>query len=195
MVCFGMQSPGCATIGQQLGQCNISKAKEYFRAVVSVFGMILVFEVFVFWQFQYQIINFLTSIEDLKDCIDQVYPMFLINIVFSGFNGMLRGPIYALGLMKQLSKYNLIFQGLVMPLSCYYLFDYGMQGLWISKNLIEVGLLISYSITLLYINWHEIAYGFMRQRVQDSNDKNMQPEELELKHKVEKMSGEKEKQS
>lgn len=171
MVCYGMQSPGCTTVGQQLGRCNIGKAKEYFRAVVQVFLIIQGLEVIVFWQFKNHIVSILTNIEGLKTYIDSVYPLFILNIVFAGLNGMLRGPIYALGLMKHLSKYNLLFQGLTMPaLSYLFMFKLhlGMQGLWLSKVSVELLLLLSYSLTLAHANWHDIAYRFMKQRIQDS---------------------------
>lgn len=109
MVSYGMQSPGCAMVGQAVGACDIGKAKQYFWATIVVFLAILTVEINVFYYFKDNIIHTMTKFNDLKDCITNIYPLFLLNIVFAGLNGTLRGPIYALGLMKQLTKYNLIF--------------------------------------------------------------------------------------
>ena len=89
--------------------------------------------------------------------------LFLLNIVFAGLNGTLRGPIYALGLMSKLTKYNIVFQGILMPAMSFYLTSYhnlGMHGVWISKNVVEMALLISYSLKLRKIDWNEIAQNF-----------------------------------
>ena len=171
MVSYGMQSPGCAMVGQAVGACDIGRAKAYFWAAIVVFLAILVIEINVFYYFKDDIIQTMTKFEDLKECITSVYPLFLLNIVFAGLNGTLRGPIYALGLMKQLTKFNLIFQGLMMPALSYYFTQkhaLGMNGIWLSKNIVELSLLVSYSIKLSYIDWHGIAHQFMKTRMMES---------------------------
>lgn len=114
----------------------------------------------------------MTSITDLRECIFNVYPLFLINIILAGFQGMLRGPIFALGLMRRLCIWNFVFQAIVMPIALYYFLfkvKYGMKGIWIAKIITEICLVVTYAYTIMSSNWYEIAYHFMRKRVRDSN--------------------------
>lgn len=65
--------------------------------------------------------------------------------------------------MSKLTKYNIVFQGILMPAMSFYLTSYhnlGMHGVWISKNVVEMALLISYSLKLRKIDWNEIAQNF-----------------------------------
>ena len=122
-----------------------------------VFVYILALEILVFWYFQNDIICMMTTIEDLRLCILNVYPLFLINIVFAGLTGVLRGPIYALGLMRKLTFWNIFFYGIALPCCMYYFLkklDYGMNGIWFSKVLVEASLLISYTLTLMTSDWN-----------------------------------------
>lgn len=55
-----------------------------------------------------------------------------------------------------------------MPVLSYYFIathNLGMHGIWLSKNIVELSLLISYSIKLSRIDWHDIAHQFMKTRM------------------------------
>jgi len=113
----------------------------------------------------------MTSIDDLQECIDSVYPFFLLNVIFAGLTGMLRGPIYALGLMRKLTVWNVFFQAIVMPTTLYILvfkLKWGMSGIWLSKVFAESGLLVSYAFKITMADWYKISYDFMKKRVRDS---------------------------
>ena len=66
----------------------------------------------------------MTTLPELIRCIDKVYPLFLLNVIFAGLTGMLRGPIFALGLMRRLTPYILVVQAIMMPVALYYLMYY-----------------------------------------------------------------------
>ena len=171
MVSYGMQSPGCTLVGQAIGACDIARAKGYFWALIYVFSGIVTLEIAVFYTFKDDIVGSLTKFNEMKECITRIFPLFLTNIIFAGFNGTLRGPIFALALMKDLTKYNLMFQGLAMPILSYYFIvrhHFGMHGIWLAKNIVEFLLCLSYSLKLASINWHAIAHSFMKKRIADS---------------------------
>lgn len=137
-----------------------------------MFLYILALEVWIFWFFRDAIVSMMTSIKELRSCIYDMYPILIANIIIAGVTGALRGPIYALGLMRQLTIWNFIFQGVLMPILLYnflYVNKFGMTGIWMVKLITESGLFISYSLTLIFSDWHRIAYEFMRKRVRDSS--------------------------
>lgn len=189
MTAYGMQSPGCATVGQQLGRCNIPKAYQYLRAAFSVFIVVLVIELAVFWFCKRQLIDTMTDIQELRESVDAMYLLFMANIVVDGIRGMLRGPIYALGLMRRLLIWNVLFQCILMPSLIYY-FVYvkkmGLYGIWTAKVIADAGNTVMYALTLLLANWHKIAYGYMKKRIADCGV--LLPEHIELEKQIKQAS-------
>lgn len=116
----GLSSPGCTMIGLNIGRSNVTKAKEYMKAVLIVLVFSLIIQVSLFWYFKHQIVNRMTSIPELKVMIDLVYPLFLLNQVPDTFRGMLRGPIKGLSLQGELTGYHLLNQVALAPVYLYF---------------------------------------------------------------------------
>lgn len=157
---FGMQSPGSTMIGLNIGKCNIPKAKEYLKAIFLVFTIVLSLQMSAFWIFRHEIINWMTNIKELRECLHSMFIIFILNQMVDVPRGMLRGPIKGLGLQKRVAPYSLLLQGLCMPLFIYlFTFYYGwkMAGLWASKMLVDFLLLCSYGWVLARADWNAIA--------------------------------------
>ena len=85
-------------IGINIGCSNVRKAKEYMKAVLIVLACSLVVQLSVFWYYKHELMNWMTSIPELKEKIKLIYPLFLLNQIPDTFRGMLRGPIKGLNL-------------------------------------------------------------------------------------------------
>ena len=89
-----------------------------------------------------------------------MYPLFLLNIIFAGLTGMLRGPLFALGLMPRLTPYILAVQGCGMPVVLWLLLsgdmgiEGGMNGIWAAKVATEIVLLGCSGACILRADWH-----------------------------------------
>lgn len=46
---YGFQQPGCTMIGQNIGRCNIQKAREYMKALMLVFAVVMTVQLSVLW--------------------------------------------------------------------------------------------------------------------------------------------------
>lgn len=113
----------------------------------------------------------MTNIDDLRFEVGKIYPLFLMGIVIDGIRGTLRGPIYALGLMKIQMKWNILFQCFLMPMLIYYFIivkKMGLEGTWYAKLICDFLNTSFFVITLATANWYKIAYDFMKNRTNDS---------------------------
>ena len=102
----------------------------------------------------------MTSIQELHECIEKIFYLFVLGQCLEVSRGMLRGPIKGLGLQTDLTIYCLFCQVILMPLCIYYFTFYinlKMDGLWISKLIVDLGLLISFLWVMFSADWQKIA--------------------------------------
>ena len=94
---YGMQTTSSTLIGNQVGRGNLTGAKDYFRTAMLVTMLLVILEATFFFLLENEILDSLTSLDNLKDLLHTVYIYFAINVIPDSVRGSLKGVFRALG--------------------------------------------------------------------------------------------------
>lgn len=62
---YGFASPGCTMLGQNIGKCNIPKAKEYLKALIVVYIIFQLIQLSIYWIYRVEIVTWMTNLVEL----------------------------------------------------------------------------------------------------------------------------------
>lgn len=125
MISAGIQQAAGANIGQQIGNGNIVKAKQYFEASIVIALVMITLCVLLFYIFGKYIILMFTTNQDIVTKCMEVIVLVTFCMLPDMWQGYMQGPIKALGLQAKVIPINLVAYWLInIPLSCLFSFTF-----------------------------------------------------------------------
>mmetsp|Transcript_12782 Transcript_12782/g.21611 ORF Transcript_12782/g.21611 Transcript_12782/m.21611 type:complete len:212 (+) Transcript_12782:864-1499(+) len=160
MVGAGLDQASCAIVGQQIGSNNVKMAKVFYdsfrRVTVVIILLVMTFQ----YIYRREIVMMFTDNKEVEDQALGAIVLFVFNIFPDLFKGMLKGIIKALGIQYKAVYVHLICHWGIYPLGAYFFAFYlgwGVEGIWISKIILEWSIVSMYTYIIYFSNWHEIA--------------------------------------
>lgn len=170
MISLGIQQAATSTIGNKIGENNLSEAKEYYRVLNHVSFLIVSAVTIAFLLHQEYWVGLFTNIVEVKQCCTAVVGLAAGGIFPDLWQGYLQGVIKALGIQGSVLYINLIAYWLLnIPLCYYFTFymGYGYAGVWMAMISAQFFISVSFQLLINAADWEKCAKTCKERQMQE----------------------------
>lgn len=157
---MGLQQAASSCIGHEIGKGNVAAAKHVYKVAQYLSLIFITASVVGLYAFHGYIIGLFTNIEQVHIIFNQVILLIVSSAIPDMMKVYLQGVIKALGIQGKVIYLNFIAYYVInIPIIYFLIFklNFGISAIWISMNLCQYFLAISFWIILQSVDWEKSA--------------------------------------